>query len=433
SLYHPTTHLNIKIGAQDWKAEPAINTQAQVSSEPCARQLHTESSTPGTSAHCDRLYHWIQASSWSKRDFEPDAITGPTLKRSRSSSSVSDAQLDERSATPSDQKSQKWKSDPYRNPRYETLLGAKGSYLKDSKAGILAADSKFCRTLLNFKKRPPTDTLFDNRFFGETINKIQNENEARVVRDIGQLISPSAECSATRGVRGLHLLKESTNAGWNQCIPFEGPRPQPDFSMGFERNAFSDDQLEKLGFDLYAKTHFTATFKIYFPFFTTEIKCGQQGLDIADRQNVHSMTVAVRGVVKLYRIVRRAQELHRKILGFSISHDHRTVKIYSHYAEIDGPETTYYRHILEEFAILGKDVTSAPSSRDITFNKPATRQRGSVTDVRAQLELQSQEAKEEKEELRVQNERLQAQVAQLIDLLAQGREKASSDTGSSRK
>ncbi|KAL8974437.1 MAG: hypothetical protein Q9197_001315 [Variospora fuerteventurae] len=299
-------------------------------------------------------------------------------------------------------------------------------------------------TLLNFKKNPPSDTLFDDRFFGETMDKIQNENEARVIRDIGQLISPSAECLATRGIRKLHLLKESTNAGWNQCIPFEGPRPQPDFCVGFERHAFSDYQLKKLGFDLYAKTHFTATYKIYFPFFTSEVKCGQQGLDIADRQNAHSMTVAVRGIVELYRIVRRAQELHRKVLGFSLSHDHRTVRIYSHYAEIDGPGTTYYRHILEEFAILGRDgkdrwmayqfvrnvygsfvpihlkriksainqlpdpalstfpsiqstekavdsqdmmVASAPLSQDVNFNKPTPRRLGPVADIRAQLEL----------------------------------------------
>ncbi|KAL9013824.1 MAG: hypothetical protein Q9173_001505 [Seirophora scorigena] len=391
-------------------------------------------------------------------------MSGPTLKRVSSSSSVSDAQLDERNATPSDQKSRERKSDPYRDPRYETLLGAKGSFLKDSRAGILAADSKFCMTLLNFKKNPPSDTLFDDRFFGESMDKIQNENEARVVRDIGQLISPSAECLATRGVRGMHLLKESTNAGWNQCIPFEGRRPQPDFCVGFGRNAFSDDQLEKLGFDLYAKTHFTATYMIYFPFFTTEVKCGQQALDIADRQNAHSMTVAVKGIVELYRRVGRAQELHRKVLGFSLSHDHRTVRIYSHYAEIDGPGTTYYRHLLEDFAILGRDgknrwmayqfvrnvygsfvpihlkriksainqlpnpalstlssiqstekavssqdmvVASAPSSQDVTFNKPATRQRG------------RQESEEEKEELLVQNKRLQAQIAQLQAQIAQ--------------
>ncbi|KAL8894717.1 MAG: hypothetical protein Q9207_008433 [Kuettlingeria erythrocarpa] len=389
----------------------------------------------------------------------------PPLKRSRSSSSFSEA---------SDQISRERKSEPYRDSRYEILLGAKGSFLKDSKAGVLAADSEFCRTLLNFKVNPPSDTLFDDRFFGETMEKIQNENEARVVRDIGQLISPSAECLATRGVRGLHLLKESTNAGWNNCIPFQGTRPQPDFCVGFERNAFSNVQLKKLGFDLYAKTHFTATYKIYFPFFTDEVKCGQQGLDIADRQNAHSMTVAVRGIIEVFRLVGRAQELHRKVLGFSISHDHRTVRIYSHYAEIDGPGTTYYRHILGAYDILSEDgkdrwaayqfvrnvyssfapmhleriksavdqlpdpapgslpptqsteeavssqdmmVASPPSSQDVNFIKPATPRRQTVAGLRAQMELQRQKAEEEKEQLRLQQEelrlQLQAQAEQL--------------------
>ena len=48
------------------------------------------------------------------------------------------------------------------------------------------------------------------------------------------------------------------------------------------------------------------------------------------------MTIAVRGVVELFRNVRRAMEVQRNILGFSILHDDKTVRIYGHYAEIDG-------------------------------------------------------------------------------------------------
>ena len=47
------------------------------------------------------------------------------------------------------------------------------------------------------------------------------------------------------------------------------------------------------------------------------------------------MTYAVRGVVELYRAVKREKELHREILAFSISHDHRSVRIYGHYAIIE--------------------------------------------------------------------------------------------------
>ena len=94
---------------------------------------------------------------------------------------------------------------------------------------------------------------------------------------------------------------------------------------------------------------FIATYSIYFPFLTCKAKCGAAALDIADRQNAHSMTIAVRGIVELFRLVKREKELHREILAFSISHDHRTVRIYGHYPIIKGNETTFYRHPIRTF------------------------------------------------------------------------------------
>ena len=88
---------------------------------------------------------------------------------------------------------------------------------------------------------------------------------------------------------------------------------------------------------------------MYFPFLTCEVKCGTAALDVADRQNAHSMTLAVRGVVELFSLVKRENELHREILAFSISHDNRTVRIYGHYPVIDGPNTTFYRHPIRTF------------------------------------------------------------------------------------
>jgi len=51
---------------------------------------------------------------------------------------------------------------------------------------------------------------------------------------------------------------------------------------------------------------------MYFPFLTCEVKCGSAALDIADRQNAHSMTLAVRGVVELFRLEKREKEFHRE-------------------------------------------------------------------------------------------------------------------------
>jgi hypothetical protein len=59
-------------------------------------------------------------------------------------------------------------------------------------------------------------------------------------------------------------------------------------------------------------------------FFTCEVKCGAAVLDIADRQNAHSIALAVRGIVELFRLVKRGKEIRREIFAFSVSHDHRT-------------------------------------------------------------------------------------------------------------
>jgi hypothetical protein len=61
------------------------------------------------------------------------------------------------------------------------------------------------------------------------------------------------------------------------------------------------------------------------------------------------MTLAVRAIVELFRLVRREMELHRENLAFSISHDYRSVRIYGHYPVIDRRDTKYYRHPIRTF------------------------------------------------------------------------------------
>ena len=158
---------------------------------------------------------------------------------------------------------------------------------------------------------------------------------------------------------------ESANEGWIGSIPVQGPRSQPDYCVGFRRSAFTDERLSR--FDpligsVYDTSFLVATYRMYFPFLMCEVKCGVAALDIADRQNAHSMTVAVRAVVELYKAVKREKELHREILAFSISHDHSSVRIYGNYAVIDENKTTFYRHPIHKFdftALDGKDKWTA--------------------------------------------------------------------------
>ena len=170
---------------------------------------------------------------------------------------------------------------------------------------------------------------------------------------------------AIYGDKHLDILIDNVNEAWTGSIPVEGPRPQPDYAVGFDKSAFTDEQIEKLNpliGSVFDTSFFVATYRMYFPFLTCEVKCGTVALDIADRQNAHSMTIAVRGVVELYRAVKCEKELNREILAFSVSHDHRSVRIYGHYLVIDEKKTTFYRHAIRTFDFTeldGKDKWTA--------------------------------------------------------------------------
>ena len=283
-----------------------------------------------------------------------------SLRRKQSDSSLTDS---------SDQLPREAKSAQYKTKNYSIILATKGSFMDKSDFGITTSSKSLCQSLLQMEQTVPQDSLFRDDLFDKTCRKLQDRNEAMIIRDIALLIVPSAQTLATYGATRLNHLFECVNEGWNSAIPFHGARPQPDYSVGFGRSAFTEQQLKTLeplvGDILYGSkftTYFMATSRMYFPFLTCEVKCGAAALDVADRQNAHSMTVAVKGVVELYKAVKREKELHREILAFSISHDHRSVRIYGHYAVIEEDKTTFYRHPIHEFsftALEGKDKWTA--------------------------------------------------------------------------
>jgi len=289
------------------------------------------------------------------------------LARKKSSSNLSRKRSNSAtSTTPSDQKPREEKSAPYRDARYPLLLQTKGSYMDISELGITDTSKNLVRELLDGEQSVPKETLFDDDIFVNACRNLENKNESRIIQDISRLIVPSAESLALRVKNRKHVI-ESVNEGWINSIPLTGTRPQPDYSVGFRREAFTDDQLAKLSpfigdFIAGDQSLFMATYYMYFPFLTCEVKCGAAALDIADRQNAHSMTLAVRAIVELFRALKREGEVHRQILAFSISHDHRTVRIYGHYPVIAGKDTKYYRHPIHTFdftTLEGRDKWTA--------------------------------------------------------------------------
>ncbi|KAK1249790.1 hypothetical protein MKX08_009793 [Trichoderma sp. CBMAI-0020] len=227
---------------------------------------------------------------------------------------------------------------------------------------ITTESKTLCDSLLKKNQHVPEGSLFRDESFEAACQKIRNGNEERVIRDISRLIVPSAESLATLGAIHLENLVESVNDGWNNSIPLIGSRPQPDYSVGFPREAFTDGQLARLspfiGDIAGDMSLFMATCYMYFPFLACEFKCSDTALNVADRQNAHTMALAARGVVELFRLVKRGEEINRQILCFSVSHDHCSVRIYGYYPVIDGADTKYHRHSIHslDFTTMdGKD------------------------------------------------------------------------------
>lgn len=322
-----------------------------------------------------RVEHWTKNGAWPTEEEEEQTmdrfrdIVNDALARKRSSSfsrKRSNASLSTETAqtqTPSSQQLRDQKSAPYKHPLFEDQSKECDSFMDDCDEGISAQSKKLCQTLLRAPQPPPEHTLFsDDNLFKKTCKRIRGENETKVIRDIAQLIVPSAEILADKGAKHLEILRETTNACWVNTVPFirppgsrPAPRPQPDFGPGFKRDAFNREQLQKLrpyiGDPLADCSLMAATYNMYFPFLTSEVNCGATGLDIGDRQNAHSQSVILRGLTALFRLVGRENELHREIIGFSISHSGVDVRIYGHYPVINSRDIKFHRHPIAEFNI----------------------------------------------------------------------------------
>lgn len=95
------------------------------------------------------------------------------------------------------------------------------------------------------------------------------------------------------------------------------------------------------------------TDNIYFPFQLCVVKCGEEGINYADRQNMHSSSLAVNAIIQLYGALGedKVRELSGYILVFLISHDNERVKLYDHFAVIEGEKTSFYRYAIASFVL----------------------------------------------------------------------------------
>ncbi|KAI9836144.1 MAG: hypothetical protein M1837_003453 [Sclerophora amabilis] len=341
-IEHPISQLKDEPGRKRRRISPVV--------EDTFRQ-EPASSISNSTAH---LQHWIRDGKWPQEYFDQDTDMSRQLTRKRSTPSIR-GQPDSSSAS-----IREGKNPAVKSRRYEQLLASAGIYMDDDdKVATTSASKTLCQNLLDADQAVPSDSLFNDDLFKRICQRVRNRNEARVIRDLSPLLVPSAEILHVRGATQLEHLIENVNESWSNSIPLvNGPRPQPDYSVGLKPTAFTSDQVRKLKpfiGDWQTASRLVATDEMYFPFLTSEVKCGNEALNIADRQNAHSASVAVNAVVELYRAVSRQDELHGEILTFSVSHDHRDVRIYGHYALINEEKTSFYRHLIRSFDIVNQD------------------------------------------------------------------------------
>lgn len=128
----------------------------------------------------------------------------------------------------------------------------------------------------------------------------RNRNEAMIHRDVTPLIVPPIKSLYLKdGVNQFEHFTDEIDTQWHESWILAGPRPKPDLTVGFLSSAFTIAENEKL-------TNYTSfenltrpTDELCFPFLMCEVKCGNEALDYADRQNMHSCSVAVKALLKL--------------------------------------------------------------------------------------------------------------------------------------
>ncbi|KAH8695891.1 hypothetical protein GQ44DRAFT_765038 [Phaeosphaeriaceae sp. PMI808] len=330
--------------SENHKSTERPSKRLQTQNPPCTKHPFRVSpeSSPKKRIGEARIEFWRERGTWPTEEQEKtmhrfrELIDDARAKKRSLSRKRSNASLNSETAqtqTSSNQQPRDQKSAPYKHPFFEEQLKDCDSFMDDYIEGITAESEKLCQALLRGTQSPPEYTLFSNDdLFKKTCKRIRGENETKVVRDIAPLIVPSAEILADRGAKHLEILRETVNACWINSITFmkpsgsrsrPGPRPQPDFGLGFKRDAFSRERLQKLqpfiGDLLTDSTLIAATYNMYLPFFSAEVKFG------------------------------REKELHQEINGFSISHSDVDVRIWGHYAAIDGDGVKYYRHPIRKF------------------------------------------------------------------------------------
>ena len=169
------------------------------------------------------------------------------------------------------------------------------------------------------------------------LNNIRCRNESMLQFQVTPWIVPTCGFFPTTE-DGKEIYVAEINTQWS-CAVMGSTLPKPDVAVGLSAEVLSVEELDKL------KNHYASPSRsicftpfLYFPFLIAEAKTGYIGLENAHLQNIHSASIAVRAIVKLYQAAfktkdpKRFEDVFNQILVFTVSHDNGSVVIYGHFA-----------------------------------------------------------------------------------------------------
>ncbi|KAI9674970.1 MAG: hypothetical protein M1817_001376 [Caeruleum heppii] len=333
---------------------PVIESPERPAKEHEARELgHKESHNP--------ISYWAAHRTWPEdfAEHNPMASSNSVNKRQRTADG-SQIGKDERSRSYSQSRKDGKVPQQY-TAAYEEHIVAKGLDMNHRKGRDLVSEEsqKTCANFLRIDVDTIGPTAVPQNKIGDIVDNCKNRNEAMVHRDITSLIIPSLRLLYHCGASNLEHVVDEVNADWyDQCV-LEGPRLRPDLAIGLFSAAFTEGEIDKLKRYTSVDNWTQVTMRMFFPFLMCEVKCGREGLDQADRQNMHSCSVAVRTLLRIeqeadkYRpekeMERKTDSLSGQVLVFSISHDQQDARLYGHYATVQGEKWTYYRYPIRKF------------------------------------------------------------------------------------
>ena len=308
----------------------------------------------------DPISYWAANHTWPDNFAEPRAMSSSNNSNKRQRTS-------DRSQSGNDGKSWSYTQsrrngevpEPY-TKAYQNYIFTQGLDMNVYKGReLVSLESKMTRKdLRTMTCNTISPTIYSSAETLKVVELCRNRNEATITRNITSLILPPIISFYLKdGGNQFEHLTDEVNTLWHESWVLAGPRPKPDLAVGFVSSAFTIEENEKLTYYTSFENVTRPTENLSFPFLMSEIKCGNEGLDYADRQNMHSCSVAVKALLKLeqkadqYREDNQFESLLGKILVYSISHDQKDARIYGHYALVEGENWTYYRHHIGRFVI----------------------------------------------------------------------------------